>query len=78
VFSLRDTGVTIVQYRDKTSDTGHLIRIAKEIHDITKEHAVPLIINDRVDVAIAIGAEGVHIGQDDIGMRPDLILFHLI
>lgn len=61
------SGVTIVQYRDKTSDTADLIKAAKEIHAITKAHGVPFLINDRVDVAIAIGAEGVHIGQDDIG-----------
>jgi thiamine-phosphate diphosphorylase/hydroxyethylthiazole kinase len=57
----------VVQLRDKTSDTADLIRIAKEIHAITKARGVPFLINDRVDVAIAIGAEGVHIGQDDIG-----------
>ena len=55
-----------MQYRDKTSDTGELIKIATEIHEITKAANVPLLINDRVDVALAIGAEGVHIGQDDM------------
>jgi len=59
--------VSIVQYRDKTSDTGHLISTAKKLHAITKPHGVPLLINDRVDVALAVGCEGVHIGQDDIG-----------
>ena len=61
-------GVTIVQYRDKTSDTGDLIRVAKNLHAITSEYNIPLIINDRVDVALAVGAEGVHLGQDDMGM----------
>lgn len=56
-----------MQCRDKTSDTGELIRIATEIHDITKAANVPLLINDRVDVALAVGCEGVHIGQDDMG-----------
>lgn len=60
-------GVTIVQYRDKTSDTGDLVRIGKRLHEITRKHKVPLIINDRVDVALAVGAEGVHLGQDDMG-----------
>jgi len=60
-------GATIVQLRDKTSDTADLIRIAKDLHKITKPAGVPLLINDRVDVAIASGVEGVHIGQDDIG-----------
>ncbi|KAF7162651.1 hypothetical protein CNMCM5623_007876 [Aspergillus felis] len=59
-------GVTIVQYRDKASDTGDLIQTAKKLHKITKAYGVPLLINDRVDVALAIGAEGVHLGQDDM------------
>ncbi|KAK2740081.1 hypothetical protein FQN55_009030 [Onygenales sp. PD_40] len=58
-------GVTIVQYRDKHSDTGVLISTATKLHEITKKYNVPLIINDRIDVALAVGAEGVHIGQDD-------------
>lgn len=53
--------------RDKTSDTGEQIRIAKALHAVTKPANVPLLINDRVDVALAAGVEGVHIGQDDIG-----------
>ena len=59
-------GVTIVQYRDKHAETGELIETATKIHEITKKHGVPLLINDRVDVAQAIGAEGVHLGQDDM------------
>lgn len=60
-------GVTIVQYRDKTSDTGVLISTAKKLHEVTRRHSVPLLINDRVDVALAVGCEGVHLGQDDMG-----------
>ena len=59
-------GVTIVQYRDKHSDTGVLIETAKKLLDVTKRLDVPLLINDRVDVCMAIGADGVHIGQDDM------------
>ncbi|ROW12811.1 hypothetical protein VMCG_00783 [Cytospora schulzeri] len=59
-------GVTIVQYRDKTSDTGVLISTAKKLHEVTQRHNVPLLINDRVDVALAVGCEGVHLGQDDM------------
>ena len=59
-------GVTIVQYRDKSSETADLIRMAERLHTITSEHKVPLLINDRVDVALAVGAEGVHLGQDDM------------
>ena len=61
-------GVTIVQYRDKTSETADLIQIGKQLHAITKKHNVPLLINDRVDVALAVGAEGVHVGQDDMDL----------
>ncbi|KAL4979744.1 hypothetical protein BDW66DRAFT_157192 [Aspergillus desertorum] len=59
-------GVTVVQYRDKESDTGAQIETAQKLHRITQAHGVPLIINDRVDVALAVGAEGVHLGQDDM------------
>ncbi|KAI2788064.1 putative thiamine biosynthetic bifunctional enzyme [Penicillium oxalicum] len=59
-------GVTIVQYRDKTSDTGDLIATASKLHQVTQKYGIPLLINDRVDVALAIGAEGVHLGQDDM------------
>ncbi|KAI8942083.1 hypothetical protein NX059_000181 [Plenodomus lindquistii] len=61
-------GVTIVQYRDKTSDTGALISTAKALHEKCKAHNIPLLINDRVDVALAIDCEGVHIGQDDMSV----------
>ncbi|KAJ4986390.1 hydroxyethylthiazole kinase [Stagonosporopsis vannaccii] len=61
-------GVTVVQYRDKTSDTGILISTAKRLHEKCKQHSIPLLINDRVDVALAIGCEGVHLGQDDMNI----------
>lgn len=62
----RCVGVTIVQYRDKHNDTSDSIRVANALHSVTSKHGVPLIINDRVDVALAVEAEGVHIGQDDM------------
>ena len=61
-------GVTIVQYGDKTNDTGVLVETARKLHKITQAYNVPLLINDRVDVAVAVGAEGVHLGQDDMCM----------
>ena len=64
--SKRNAGATIVQYRDKSSDTRRLISMAEKLHTVTERFGVPLIINDRVDVALAIGAEGVHIGQEDM------------
>lgn len=60
-------GVTCVQYREKHADTGAMIATARELHAITRKYGRPLLINDRVDVALAVGCEGVHIGQDDIG-----------
>ena len=63
-----NAGVTVVQYRDKKSDTGVLIETAKRLHEVTQRYGVPLLINDRVDVAIAAGVEGVHLGQDDMGV----------
>ena len=64
-------GVTIVQLREKDLDTGEFIKRAEKIHQLTKKYNVPLIINDRIDVALAIDAEGVHVGQDD--MDPALV-----
>lgn len=63
----------MVQYRDKTNDTGLQVETARKLHQVTKKYNVPLLINDRVDVALAIGAEGVHLGQDDMS---SLLRFH--
>ena len=63
-------GVSIVQYRDKTSETAVLIETGRRLHEVCKRHEIPLLINDRVDVVLAIGCEGVHIGQDDNGLSP--------
>lgn len=59
-------GVTLLQLREKEPDTRRYIHLAEKVHDITKKYNVPLIIDDRMDVAIAIGAEGVHLGQSDM------------
>lgn len=60
-------GVTCVQYRDKDGEQSAVVAMAKALHAITKKYNVPLLINDRVDVAAEIDCEGVHIGQDDMG-----------
>ena len=60
-------GVTVVQFRDKKSETADLVRTGKLLHAVTKKHKVPLLVNDHVGVAQAIGAEGVHLGQEDMG-----------
>jgi thiamine-phosphate diphosphorylase/hydroxyethylthiazole kinase len=60
-------GVTVVQYRDKTSSRDVAVDTARRLHAVTSRLGVPLLINDRVDVAAEVGCEGVHIGQDDMG-----------
>ena len=59
-------GVTLIQLREKNKTTREYMELATRVHDITKEFGVPLIIDDRIDVAMAIGAEGVHLGQSDM------------
>ena len=59
-------GVTLVQLREKEKTTREYIDLAKKVHNITEKYNVPLIIDDRVDVALAIDAEGVHVGQSDM------------
>ncbi|KKA28524.1 hypothetical protein TD95_004597 [Thielaviopsis punctulata] len=63
-----DGGVTLVQYRIKNADTAAMIAEARALHAVTRARGVPLLINDRVDVALAVGCEGVHVGQDDMGV----------
>lgn len=59
-------GVTTVQLREKELDTRSFIERAKKILEILKPLHIPLIINDRIDVALAVGADGVHLGQKDM------------
>ena len=59
-------GVTVVQIREKTADTLDFYKLALKVKEITNKYNVPLIINDRVDVALAIDADGVHVGQSDM------------
>lgn len=59
-------GVTIVQLREKDAPTGEFVELAKRLKDILRPYGVPLIINDRVDVALAVDADGLHIGQSDM------------
>lgn len=59
-------GVTLVQLREKNLDSRNFVEEAFEVKLLCKEFNIPLIINDRVDVALAIDADGVHVGQDDI------------
>lgn len=59
-------GVTLVQLREKNRTTREYLALAEAVHKITQKYAVPLIIDDRVDVALATGAEGVHVGREDM------------
>ena len=59
-------GITLLQLREKDKSTREYIDLAEKVHTLTKKYNVPLIIDDRVDVALAIDAEGVHVGQNDM------------
>ena len=59
-------GVTLLQLREKNKSTREYIRLAEKVHGIAKRYQVPLIIDDRIDVALAIDAEGVHVGAEDM------------
>lgn len=59
-------GATILQLREKERTTREYLSLAEKVHGLTRKYHVPLIIDDRVDVALAMGAEGVHLGQSDM------------
>lgn len=59
-------GATLLQLREKNKSTREYIYLAEKVHAVAKNYNVPLIIDDRVDVALAIDAEGVHLGADDM------------
>lgn len=62
-------GVTLVQLRDKKSATRDILALAREMKARLAPLGVPLIVNDRIDVALAAGADGVHLGQDDMPLE---------
>jgi thiamine-phosphate pyrophosphorylase len=62
-------GATLVQLRNKHSETRALIEEARAIKQALAPFAVPFVVNDRVDVAMASGADGVHLGQDDMAVE---------
>ena len=59
-------GVTLLQLREKEKSTREYIELAQKVHALTRRYNVPLIIDDRVDVALAVDAEGVHVGASDM------------
>lgn len=74
-------GATMIQLRAKSATTRAIVTLGQALHEVTRSAGVPLIINDRIDIALALDAEGVHVGQDDMPaaiarriMGPDRIL----
>lgn len=61
-----DGGVTCLQLREKTASAGEILTLARTLLPLCRARKVPLLINDRVDIALAAGADGVHLGQDDL------------
>ena len=59
-------GVTLLQIREKERSTREYIHLAAQVHELAKRYSVPLLVDDRIDVALAVNAEGVHVGQTDM------------
>ena len=66
VAGFAEGGATLVQLRDKHTPALHLYEQAQSALRVARQHGVQLIINDRIDIALAVGAAGVHVGQDDL------------
>jgi thiamine-phosphate pyrophosphorylase len=74
-------GATAIQFRDKDMDDKEFERTALQVKNVSDRYGIPLIINDRSEIAVKIGAAGVHVGQDDLDaasvralIGPDLVL----
>ena len=59
-------GVTILQLREKDKSTREYLALAEKVHQLTRKYNIPLIIDDRLDIAMSVDAEGVHLGQSDM------------
>ncbi len=59
-------GVTLVQLREKKIPSREYLELAQRVKEVTDRHDIPLIINDRIDIALAIDAHGVHLGPEDL------------
>lgn len=62
-------GVTILQLREKDAGSGEFYNIALEMKKLAGRYGVPLIVNDRLDIALAVDADGLHIGQEDLPLE---------
>jgi thiamine-phosphate pyrophosphorylase len=61
-------GVTVVQIRDKSCSTRKMIKAARRVHPFLKERGIPLLVNDRADIAYVLALDGVHLGQSDLSV----------
>ena len=61
-----DAGVRVIQVREKAATTRHALQVARTLRGLTRGHGALLLVNDRLDLAIAAEADGVHLGQDDV------------
>ena len=68
-------GVTLLQLREKDKTTREYLSLAEKVHALTQRYHIPLIIDDRLDIAMAIDAEGVHLGQSDMPIHMARKLF---
>lgn len=59
-------GVTLIQLREKNATSSEFYNLAVKAKELTSKYNIPLIINDRLDIALAVDADGVHVGQDDM------------
>lgn len=59
-------GADIIQLRDKNASASEILAVGRAIRELTRRNKVPFIINDKVDIAVAVEADGVHLGQDDL------------
>ena len=64
-----DNGVTCVQVRWKTATDRQFVELARAIQRLSQPRGIPLIVNDRLDIALVVGAEGVHLGVDDVPVQ---------
>lgn len=68
-------GSTVIQLREKDCSSKEFYQLAKRIKEITSRYQIPFLINDRVDIALAVDADGVHVGQSDL---PVSVVRHLL
>ncbi|MFF2093437.1 thiamine phosphate synthase [Paenibacillus sp. NPDC058174] len=62
-------GVEIIQLRDKDSSREEVLRKARALRELTRKHGVTFIVNDYIDIALEVDADGIHLGQDDLSLQ---------